>query len=122
MIGMSEAIMPVVDGAAPSLPFVSFEDGSVAPERILHFAAPRKEMPQWEQFEEYPPQSLVSVAKSLEDGIEQSPVTVGMVQTERQGVFSSVDLTPERVNISRLVETVVETIAVTSTISSNGDG
>jgi hypothetical protein len=83
MIEMSDSIAPISAGMELPLPFVPVGSESIVPERVFHDGAPQNELPQWEQFEEYP-QSLVSVAKSLGDGIEQNPTAAGSMGSAQE--------------------------------------
>jgi hypothetical protein len=74
MIGMSEAIMPIVSGMEFPLPLPPLGGEGVVAEREHRFFLPQKEITQWEQFEKCS-KSFASVVKSLGDGIEKRQVS-----------------------------------------------
>ena len=106
MTGMSEAVMPIVAGMEFPLPFAPVAgECFVSEERSFHHVdiESHKELPQWEQFGEYP-ESLASVAKSLGDRLEKSadvadfekPVAIKDVVTPRVEMAKTPEVrTPE---------------------------
>ena len=129
MIGMSEVIMPVVSGMEFPLPLAPLAGEGIVSEQGLLFSLPPKEMSQWEQFEDCS-QSLELVVKSLGDGIAKEQVLdkveftqVGNVQKPQVNAAAPQSVqAPESVTVSRLVDAIVEKIAVSSTLMANGEG
>ena len=117
MTGMSEAVMPIVAGMEFPLPFAPVAgECFVSEERSFHHVdiESHKELPQWEQFGEYP-ESLASVAKSLGDRLEKSadvadfekPVAIKDVVTPRVEMAKTPEVrTPEspRIETSEYAE------------------
>ena len=122
MTGTGDAVSPVEPAMAHMLSFAVIGQERESADRIIRHCASARKSPQWEQFEKNP-ESLVPVMRSLEDGIENKAVHIQAFDTADVRAFARFSASmPEMTAVSRLVETVVETLAATSTLSSGGDG
>ena len=88
---------------------------------IAQTEAPRIEKPEYTQLKEIEKPVKEVVAPSLVPADEKPEVTLVDIASARVSQNTVVQ-TPESAVVSRLVETVVETLAVTPTLSSTGEG
>ena len=88
---------------------------------IVQTEAPRIEKPEYAQLKEIEKPVKEVLATSLAPANEKPEVTLVDIASARVSQNTVVQ-TPESAVVSRLVETVVETLAVTPTLSSTGEG
>ena len=88
---------------------------------IAQTEAPRMEKPEYTQLKEIEKPVKEVLATSLAPADEKPEVTLVDIASARVS-RNTVVQTPENAVVSRLVETVVETLAITPTLSSTGEG